>query len=126
MRTPKTLKALLLSALGASASATAVYFQNVEGTDATQTVDVYVDGRLLFQGAAPGSFTLAASEVSGGEHQVEVTPTGQAPGPQDLMNTTVTLPQNGTYTLNYGESTGSTGVDEPTLGLTTGIHAAQE
>lgn len=103
MRTPKTLKALLLSALAATAtvlptaSAAQVYFENDSG--ASGVVDVYVDGQLVFDDVFASSTMMFPREITGGQHEVVVTPFYLAPGQGDLLRSAVDVPQDGTSTL---------------------------
>ncbi|GAA5534190.1 DUF4397 domain-containing protein [Deinococcus aluminii] len=131
MRTPKTLKALLLSTLfvtatlAATASAAQVYFEN--GTvGVTQPVDVYVDGNLMFADVATDSLTLSPQQLAAGQHQVVVTPAGLAPGQQDLVSQTINLASDSTYTLTFGEAQDGTGFSQPSLGLSIGNRTAWE
>lgn len=104
MRTPKTLKALLLSALVATAvtaSAAPVYFENDSG--ASGVVDVYVDGQLVFNDVFAGSSMMFPREIAAGPHEVVVTPFYLAPGQADVLHTTIDVPLDaGNYTLTLG------------------------
>lgn len=126
MRTPKTLKALLLSTLiaattlGASASASQLYFENND-SGAVQMVDVYVDGTLVFDDVYAGSFRMSPTEVASGLREVVVTPGNVAPGGQDLLRTTVNIDGNGTSTLALNWATGDSNVREYSLDLASGL-----
>lgn len=107
MRTPKFLKSLLLSTLltaavvTPAASATPAYFSNQSGQSGV--VDVYVDGRLVFDNVFPNSVMMFPRDLTSGTHQVVVTPFFLSPGEQDILHTAVTIAENGTYTLLLGE-----------------------
>ncbi|WP_019587690.1 DUF4397 domain-containing protein [Deinococcus apachensis] len=121
MRTPKTLKALLLSALVATsalavtASAAPVYFENDSG--ASGVVDVYVDGQLVFNDVFAASTMMFPKEISSGSHEVVVTPFYLAPGEADVLRTTINVPadENSSYTLAL--ATTQNDLEQDVLGL---------
>lgn len=119
MRTPKTLKALLLSALlataalGATASAGQAYFSNESGQSGV--VDVYVDGQLVFDNVFPNMPMMFPQDLAAGTHQVVVTPFYLTPGQGDVLDTSVIIPDDGTYTLTLAESEDE--LSRPVLGI---------
>ncbi|SMB77861.1 hypothetical protein [Deinococcus hopiensis] len=117
------IKAILLSTFVAAttlttgASATPVYFHNDSG--ASGVVDVYVNGQLVFDDVFPDNSMMFPKELLAGEHEVVVTPNYLKPGEQDLMRTTLTVPEAGfenyAYTMTF--SSGTDGVYAPALSL---------
>ncbi|GBF08008.1 hypothetical protein DAERI_210004 [Deinococcus aerius] len=121
MPTPKTLKALLLPALLTAAvtlpaaSAAPVYFEN--GSGASGVVDVYVDGELVFNDVFADSAMMFPRDIAAGPHQVVVTPFSLAPGQADVLDTAVTIPDDGTSTLTLGPGQDDLGRDVLALSL---------
>ncbi|SMB78415.1 DUF4397 domain-containing protein [Deinococcus hopiensis] len=117
------LKALMLSALIAttalftSASATPVYFSNDSGQSGV--VDVYVDGQLVFDNVFADDSMMFPRELSAGQHNVVVTPNYLPLGEQDILRTTLTVPEetagNTAYTINLATETDDLGVEGLTL-----------
>ncbi|WP_051935678.1 DUF4397 domain-containing protein [Deinococcus sp. YIM 77859] len=123
----KNLPALLLSALFAAtlptASAAEVYFEN--SSQLGELVDVYVDGRLVFDDVFPSSFPLFPQNVTRGLHEVVITPSALAPGQQDVLRSTVNVAEDGTYTLALLDDEDTQGLPALQLALTPGIGAEE-
>lgn len=124
MRSPKFLKPLLLSALltaavaSPAASATHAYFSNQSGQSGV--VDVYVDGKLVFDNVFPNFVMMFPRELAAGTHQVVVTPFALTPGEGDILQTTVTIPEDGTHTLLLGETQDELGVSSLNVAVYSG------
>lgn len=123
MPTPLSPKALLFSALCAasltSAQAAKVYFLNASGPSGL--IDVYMNGVLVFDNIFPEFPMMFPREIAPGTHALVVTPYNVAPGPQNLLATSMEFAQDGFYTLRFAE--GKTDFDVPVLKLTLRKHA---
>ncbi|MPY66215.1 DUF4397 domain-containing protein [Deinococcus sp. SDU3-2] len=115
MRTPLS-KALLLAALLAPAVAPAqaarVYFLNDHAQSGL--VDVYVNGRLLFDNMFPAFPTMFGHDLAPGKHTFVVTASNVPPGPANLLETELDIAQWGEYTLKLS---GGTDLNFPALAL---------
>ncbi|SMB78377.1 hypothetical protein [Deinococcus hopiensis] len=119
----RNFKALLLSAfiattaLTTSASASPVYFDNDSGQSGV--VDVYVDGKLVFDNVFADSSMMFPTDITAGKHDVVITPNYLALGEADILNTSIDIPETdpdtGAYTVTL--TTGTDDLDVPELGL---------
>ncbi|WP_051087011.1 hypothetical protein, partial [Deinococcus apachensis] len=110
MRTPQTLKTLLLAALSAAAlgspvSASSVYVNNRHGPSGA--INAYCDGVLITSNVLPQMFMMFPIEVSPGPHVFVVTPSNMALGQGDLARASVNVEPNVTYTLRYFSEKGT-------------------
>ena len=99
-------KALLFSLLCAaslpSAQAAKVYFLNASGPSGL--VDVYVDGVLVFDNMFPEFHMMFPRTIGAGTHALVVTSYNVAPGPQNLLSTSMAFAQDGRYTLRFADN----------------------
>ncbi len=93
------LSTAALTVSAASAASTQVFFENE--ANEFGLVDVYIDGRLVFDDMFLGSPNLVATGVEGGTHTVVVTPYNVALGAHDLLSADLDFTA-GTYVLSVG------------------------
>ena len=87
------------------------------------TVDVYVDGQLVFDHMFPNTPMIFPKDIAGGTHQVVVTPSGEAAGGQDVLRETVNIGSGGTFTLSLNHDQNAEGYDTLALDMSAGNYS---